>query len=632
MRWKWGVVAAVSMMLLSLYPQVHFRIRRGSQWNGSYAAIEGVGDEVAYSAYVNALMDGRPRRNDPYTGYDDEIKNRQPESLFSIQFVPAYFIAVAARALGISAAMAFIALTPVAAGAASLALFWLFVLVIKDESLAAAGTIVVLCLGTVAGGHGLFIGLFGGEPLYNYLMFLRRYQPAASFPLLFLYCAFVWRSLTAKQGSASALNATVAGLIFALLVFSYIYLWTAAAAWLAGLALLWLATRPSAWRATLTSLGIIAAASLVALIPFVSLCTQRAATINDVQALEASHRPDFLRLPEIIGIAVLLILALHVRRRLVSPHNHIALAAASFALMPFLVFNQQVITGRSLQPLHYEMFAANYSALIAVVLLVAVWLNTREAPPAWWSRKALLWIALAAFEWGGYETLTAASRSLEFDRRLDEARPVALRLEQLAQVEKPGGTANQIRATVLSADLLAADGLPTTAPQGVLWAPHMMVFSGVTATESKERFYQYLYYMGVDSKRLKEILIGESEYGFVAGLFGFERAIKGLSLNPKPITHAELDSELDQYTKYCGSFDLERARRIRLSYLIVPEGDKHDLANLDRWYERDAGERVGNYMLYRVRLRDADADTQPRRETIIRLRNRSLIRIMLLLW
>ena len=60
-------MATISMVFLSLYPQVHFRISRGAQWNGSYAAIEGVGDEVAYSAYVNALMDGRPRRNDPYT-------------------------------------------------------------------------------------------------------------------------------------------------------------------------------------------------------------------------------------------------------------------------------------------------------------------------------------------------------------------------------------------------------------------------------------------------------------------------------------------------------------------------------------------------------------------------------------
>ena len=101
-HWKGGLLAALSMVLLSLYPHFHFRISRGAEWHGSYAAIEGVGDEVAYSSYVNALIDGRPRRSDPYSGRDDEISKRQPESLFSIQFVPAYLVAWTARVLRVS--------------------------------------------------------------------------------------------------------------------------------------------------------------------------------------------------------------------------------------------------------------------------------------------------------------------------------------------------------------------------------------------------------------------------------------------------------------------------------------------------------------------------------------------------
>jgi hypothetical protein len=589
------------MVFLSLYPQVHFRISRGSQWNGSYAAIEGVGDEVAYSAYVNALMEGRPRRNDPYTGRDDEGTNRQPESLFSIQFVPAYLIAFAARALGISASTAFIALTPLAAGAASLTLFWLLSMVTGNESLAGAGTIVVLCLGTVIGGHGLFTGLFGSEPLYNYLMFLRRYQPAASFPLFVFFCAIVWFAVTSGRRRVAAASAAVAGIIFGLLVFSYVYLWTAAAAWLICLALLWVIVRPPAWKDSVKSLGIVAAVSLTTLVPFALLYSKRAASMDAVQALESSHRTDLFRVPEIISFVVILMLASLVKRKLITVREPMMLAAASFALMPILVFNQQIITGRSLQPLHYEMFVANYSVLIAAVLAAGVAFAQRvraiRIP-----RRALLWIAIASFEWGAYETFVATRRSMEFDRRLDEARPVALRLEELARQDDRKG--NQAQATVLSTDLLAADGLPTTAPQAVLWAPHMLVFSGVTATESKERFYQYLYYTGIGTERLREILTRERQYGFVAGLFGFERAIKGLRVDPKPITTEELQSELDQYAEYCASFSHERAEKTRLSYLIVPVQDEPNLSNLDRWYERDNGERIKNYTLFRVNLRD----------------------------
>src|SRR4030095_9479458 len=142
---------------------------------------------------------------------------------------------------------------------------------------------------------------------------------------------------------------------------------------------------------------------------------------------------------------------------------------------------------------------------------------------------------------GAYETFVATRRSEEFARRLDEARPVALRLNDLAQRGIDQGS----RATVLASDLLGADGLPTTAPQGVLWAPHMLVYSGVSPEESKQRFYQYLYYTGINSDRLGHILKHENEYGFVVGLFGFDRAMKGLSLNAKPLTNPEPDDELN---------------------------------------------------------------------------------------
>jgi hypothetical protein len=599
------VVVTLAMMLLSLYPQIHFRISRGAEWNGSYAAIEGVGDEVAYSAYVNALMTGRPRRNDPYSGRDDETTNQQPESLFSIQFVPAYLIAITARILGISTATAFIALTPVAAGAASLALFWLLALATRDSELAGAGTIVVLCLGTVSGGHGLLAGMVGGESLYNYLMFLRRYQPAASFPLFLLFFAIVWKTISLKNRLIISVAATGAGVIFGLLVFSYVYLWTAAAAWLACLILLWIVARPLRWQIHLKAFGTTAIVSLLTLIPLAVLYAHRATSMDAVQALESSRLPDLFRLPEIISLGVLLLLVWLIRREVVGARDIRTLFAASFALLPFLVFNQQVVTGKSLQPLHYEMFVANYSALISLILVLALLVKTPTASPIRMRRKVLLWLAIAAFEWGSYETFVATRRSMEFARRLDDARPVSLRLESLAANDqsKPGSP----RTTVLSSDLFAADGLPTNSSQAVLWAPHMLVFSGVTVPESRERFYQYLYYTGITPDRLRNILRNERQYGFTAGLFGFERTIKGLSLNPKPITTDELEGELKLYAEYCASFTRERATQTRLSYFVMPVADERDLANLDRWYERDGGERVGNYTLYRLSLRESNA-------------------------
>ncbi len=597
-RWRWGLLAALAMMLLSFYPQLHFWVVRGSNWNGSYAVIEGVGDEVAYSAYVNALIDGRPRRNDPYTGRDYNEDKHQSDSLFSIQFVPAYLIAIPARLLGLSAATAFILLSPLAAGATALALFWLLVLGSGHERLAAAGVVVVLCFGTVVAGHGHITSFFGQQPLYNYLMFLRRYQPAATFPLFFLFCGTVWLAITTRRKMALG-AAAIAGMLFTLLVFSYVYLWTAAAAWTVCLAVIWEVARPGNWRAARRSFAVVGAGMLVALTCFTVLFSNRAETLDSIQALELSRAPDLFRVPELIGLGILGFLGYGCWRKSIHWRDKKVLLALTFALLPLIVFNQQVITGRSLQPLHYEMFVANYSVLIAAVLSTALIFKTPNGNSIRMPPKAVLWIALAAFEWGAYETLVAARGSVPFGQEVDDARLVALRLREFAN-DHDGSR----HPTLLSSDLLVADSLPTTAPHSVLWAPHMLVFSGVSEAESKERFYQYLYYTNISSERLRTILRTEGRYGFAVGLFGFERTIRGLSRNPNPVTAAELDAEIRKYEQYCAGFGESQAARPRISYVVVRADENLNLANLDNWYERDAGERIGKFLLYRTRLRD----------------------------
>src|SRR5687767_4278231 len=121
--WKWSIFPSIAILLLSLIPQTHFWFVRGSQWNGAYAILQG--DETYYSAYINALIDGRPRRNDPFTGRDDHPQAPMFESLFSIQFIPPYVIALVARTLGLNASTAFILLAGAVGLFASLAVFGL---------------------------------------------------------------------------------------------------------------------------------------------------------------------------------------------------------------------------------------------------------------------------------------------------------------------------------------------------------------------------------------------------------------------------------------------------------------------------------------------------------------------------
>jgi len=135
----------MAMVFLSMLPQLHLWVVRGRDWNGAYVSLQG--DEPFYSAYLNALMDGRTRRNDPYAGKDSTVTSPLPESTFSIQLIPAYVISFLAKTCGISASTAFIVLLGVSGLLASLCVFWLLNSLVGDRRIAAAGTLFVLCMG-----------------------------------------------------------------------------------------------------------------------------------------------------------------------------------------------------------------------------------------------------------------------------------------------------------------------------------------------------------------------------------------------------------------------------------------------------------------------------------------------------
>src|SRR5205085_1403183 len=324
---------------------------------------------------------------------------------------PAYAVALPARLFGLSTATTFILLAPLAAFLSALALFWLVALVTKDDRVAAACVPCVLCLGALATAQGAARTLLHLQaPIYVYLPFLRRYEPAVSFPLFFLFCALVWRALTQTKRRAVCWSIALAALSFWLLVFSYFYLWTAAAAWLACLTLLWLVARPDDWRACLWKLigtGLLAS---LALLPYLLLLTHRAATTDAVQGLAYSHAPDLTRRPELFGFLILCALVLAVWRGRIAGREPAALFAVSCALIPFLVFNQQIITGRSLQPMHYDQFIANYAALLGACLAATlIWRGTNQAArtvPV----RALVLVALLAFGVGLMETLVETKR------------------------------------------------------------------------------------------------------------------------------------------------------------------------------------------------------------------------------
>ena len=601
--WKWCALASVAIVIFALYPQIHFWAVRGSQWNGAFTVVQG--DELLYAAYVNALIDERPRRTDPPAGRDDHPQAPLPESLFSIQFIPPYVIAFFARILGISASTAFIVLLGVEGLLASLSLCWLFSSLTGDKRFAALAILVVLIFGALAGGQGLIWLIFKPDVRFVSLPFLRRYEPGLPFPLCFAFCTLMWKAFTASSLRTTIMMGSLAGLTIATLVFSYFYLWTASFAWLFTVTLLWLIFR---WLDAAKVLRLLIAVILplaAALVVYAYLLSKLPTGVEQAQVLIFTRAPDLLRVPEIIGAFILVVLFLAVRRGRIAPSDPRFIFTVSFALVPFFIFNQQVVTGRSLQPFHYEIFITNYVVLAGLVMLVKV-LNVAVR-----TRTAVL-LVLLCLSWAAVEVYMPSPIRSAKDVKLDQIVPVLRHLDELAKTD---GTLQELRergetsSMVFSPEFGIFRLLPVWAPQGLLLGTSNAVFQGVSHAQRKEWIYIHLYYSGKDEAYLREILNDRIDdpyltYYIRSNFFGPERILFFLGHNSEPVSQPEIEREVAEYANFARSFSRTTALKRPVTYVIAHADNSFDLSRIDQWYERDEGERAGDYVLYRVRLRN----------------------------
>ena len=561
-QWKPGLIAAAILAVISSLPQIYLCYERGAEWNGSYAFSDA--DEFAYSAYVNALIHGRPRRNDPYSGQD----GGPFETLFSIQFVPPYSIAIPARIFGVSAATAFMILVPLIAIASTLTLFLFLFELTQNSIVSAIGALGVLCFGIFATQAPW---RFWAVPIA--FPFLRRYMPALPFPFFFVMVLFVWRALTRRAITWSV----SAGMVLVVLMYSYFFLWTAAVAWLATLMVLWLLARPGEFRIVFRVFGVIGIIGAIALVPYMWLLAHRATVIDQAQLLEFTHRPDLFRGPEFIAIPVLAVTFTCLRRGTKWRDARILLIL-SFTLAPFLVFNQQLLTGRSLQPFHYEQFIANYWILTALFLALA--LATPNLP-----RRIFLYLGVGSIAVGLILSVVEAADGLDTEIEVDKGREVALKLkghDGLAFVSGP-----------------LTDTLATTTSNPVLWAQYLYTFSPENLTERKLRFHKYLYYLGVNKAGLRASLEHEG-YSARSELFGLERVNRVIAERPR-ISSREIEEATNEYERFTLTFSRADAANPVLSYAIV--SPTSNLSNLDKWYEREPGEKIGDFVIYRLKLK-----------------------------
>jgi hypothetical protein len=594
--WRFGIIAGLFLAIFTLYPQLKMFYLRGNDWQGNYAYNDI--DEVAYASYVKALIEGRPRRNDPYTGRDDAPDNPQPESLFSIQFAAPYVIAIPARIFGVGTPWAMTIAGALAGFLAALAAFWVIGKITGNSLYAMMGSLVVLAGGALAAGEGAIGEIFEFSYSYPYFPAFRRYIPAIPFSVFLAMIALVWLMLNTENLRKRIIYCVLASLCFSFVNFSYFYTWTTAAAWLGCLFVVWLIARPEGFWNDFKAFVALGSGCLLSLIPYALMLSHRSQTMDDVQLLVMTHAPDIHRVPEYISVVVLVILIVGILVKLIRLKDRETLFAISFALVPIIVFNQQIVTGQSLQPIHYQVFIGNYVAGLSLVIAIGILLKNSELFNKTLTEIIILSVALLAIVWGFVECHYTVRVLDDANVERDEGMSVARRLNELAAIN--GDTHKTV---IMPYSMTEGDDLPTIAPQAVLWARHQHVFAGVSSQENKERYYQYLYFQGIDENQLAYSM-KNGDFVSVIALFGWGRHTDRLNSVYKPLTYGEIDEAVRIYGAYIKDFNPQDSSETILSYVVVPSDQEVDWTNIDKWYNREDGEIYGKFTLYKVKLRN----------------------------
>ena len=599
----WGLLAGALFSLFALLPQIDLWISRGTEWNGTYAIS--ACDEPAYAAYMQSIIDGTPRRNSPYSGRLDTPDTPQKESLFSIQVFSTYPIALFARTFGFSSSTAMILLSIVCGFASAFAVFWLFYLISENNPLSFVGTIAVLLCGWLSAGPGNPFSLFltGIETFeHTPLPFLRRTNPAISFPIVFIFFVCVWNFLQAKTNSRKLLFSVSAWLCFSATVYSYFYHWTTVLAWFVGLMFLLGMLQYDCLRKNIKYFLGLGVALVFALVPYVILVSSRASQMDSTQLLVLTHESDLWRTPELISYLSIILLALSYRNKWLDLEKSKYIFLLSLSLIAPVVFNQQILTGRSLQPYHYQLYSVNYISFFVLVIVVLMLITHHLAPRT--VNNSFLFVGLLAMMVFTGDIILGTSHYHAERIWLDELKPVAERIRAITDANK--GSSLSDPPVVMSLDLSHprfpdSNYLPSLSSQPILWSVYISTFPDVSPDEDRARLNTFIYYHGVDSNQLRRML--ETNYSLSIGFFGAGRVFPQLTTGASPITETDVENIVRNYETFCQQFSCDDAKSHELSFVLIHNDGNNDLSTIDRWYERDSGERIGPYTLYQVKLR-----------------------------
>lgn len=348
---KWAVLFAFLVGVIVAFPQFYFPYDHADTYQGIY--IANTDNEAGYLNRLQEVRDGHLLLGSATfkDGKDDPFIQPPLGEIIIVYLGKTFFLDLNNTVLLTRFLFAFLGFLAV----------YGFVFLISKAKLTALAAATAVCLARSLLSRGAFFTLLqGGSPTAAFLDFYRPVQPQANFLFFFGFLLFFWLFFEKKQRIWGVISALILGLSF----YVYPYTWSFIYAFLGVLCLILIFQKkwPDVKRIIIMTLGGIFIALpyflnvyRATLHPYFEEATLRFGLIE-------THQP-------ILGFLVLsifIIFLLFFPRKW--PERYIFSLALFIA--PFIVLNQQIITGKNFNSGHYHWFICQPLVVVFFVIML----------------------------------------------------------------------------------------------------------------------------------------------------------------------------------------------------------------------------------------------------------------------
>lgn len=485
---KWAIILAFIASVVIASPQVYFRYDHQNVYQG--IEVLGTGDEKAWLSRVREVADGHPAMSNPYfkDGKDDPYLYQPLGSNIIVYLGKLFSLDINNTILFSRFLFPFFVFL----------LIYGFVLLFTKEKIVALTTSFFLMLGnSLFARLALFKILEGQSPSITYVNYTRPVNPLMTHLFFFGFLFCFWLFLERKQYRFGILSALALGLSF----YDYFYTWTFLYSFLGVLLLIFIFQKK--WH-DIKRIGLVLLGSLLMAIPyFVNLYrVVLHPTYNEVgQRLAFEGRSATLGLL----VPLLFVIFLLFFPRKWKERYYFALA---LVLAPFIVLNQQIITGKVMSNAHYHWYFHLPLAAIFLLLIFFYWVS-----PIKWrllqktSAIAIIVISIFTGIW-----IQGASYAENEERMVNEQR-YGLVMDWLSQ--------NAQRDEVIFSDKEAAQLIVIYTPLNVFY--HSTAKYSLAATNERLVNALFLYYRldDVGPDQAKDVFFRDREAisGSIYGIY-----------------------------------------------------------------------------------------------------------------